>query len=86
MKGFVLDFLTENVCVLEAFSTSRVHRLLLVIAVAAGLVNNFSHVHGHSVFLQPSNSSNYDIERNMDLTAFVTLIDEFVTHGTQFNY
>ena len=29
-------------------------------------------------------SSNPDIERNMDLTALVTLIDEFVTHGTKF--
>ena len=62
----------------------RVHRLLFVIAVAAGLVSNFSHVHGHSVFLHLSTSSNPDFERNMDLTVFVTLIDEFVTHGTKF--
>ena len=62
----------------------RVHRLLFVIAVAAGLVSNFSHVHGHSVFLHLSTSSNPDFERNMDLTAFVTLIDEFVTQGTKF--
>ena len=62
----------------------RVHRLLFVIALAAGLVSNFSHVHGHSVFLHLSTSSNPDIERHMDLTAFVKLIDEFVTHGTQF--
>ena len=69
---------------LEAFSMIRVHRLLFVIALAAGLVSNFSHVHRHSVSLHLSTSSNPDSERNMDLTAFVTLIDEFVTHGTQF--
>ena len=62
----------------------RVHRLLFVIALAAGLVSNFSHMHGHSVSLHLSTTSNPDSERNMDLTAFVTLIDEFVTHGTQF--
>ena len=62
----------------------RVHRLLFVIAVAAGLVSNFSHVHGHSVFLHLSTSSNPDFERNMDLTTFVTLIDEVVTQGTKF--
>ena len=60
---------------LEAFSMIRVHRLLFVIAVAAGLVSNFSHVHGLSVFLHLSTSSNPDFEKNMDLTAFVTLID-----------
>ena len=69
---------------LEAFSVIRVHRLLFVIAVAAGLVSNFSHVHGLSVFLYLSTSSNPDFEKNMDLTAFVTLIDEFVTQGTKF--
>ena len=62
----------------------RVHRLLFVIAVAAGLVSNFSHVHGLSVFLHLSTSSNPDFERNMDLTAFITLIDKFVTQGTKF--
>ena len=50
----------------------RVHRLLFVIAVAAGLVSKFSHVHGLSVFLHLSTSSNPDFEKNMDLTAFVT--------------
>ena len=69
---------------LEAFSMIRVHRLLFVIAVAAGLVSKFSHVHGLSVFLHLSTSSNPDFEKNMDLTAFVTLIDEFVTQGTKF--
>ena len=69
---------------LEAFSMIRVHRLLFVIALAPGLVSHFSHVHGHSVFLHLSTTSNPDIERNMDLTAFVTLCDEFVTHGTKF--
>ena len=58
----------------------RVHRLLFVIAVAAGLVSNFSHVHGLSVFLRLSTSSNPDFEKNMDLT----LIDVFVTQGTKF--
>ena len=62
----------------------RVHRLLFVIAVAAGLVSKFSHVHGLSVFLHLSTSSNPDFEKNMDLTAFVTLIDECVTQGTKF--
>ena len=62
----------------------RVHRLLFVIAVAAGLVSKFSHVHGLSVFLHLSTRSNPDFEKNMDLTAFVTLIDEFVTQGTKF--
>ena len=62
----------------------RVHRLLFVIAVAAGLVSKFSHVHGLSVFLHLSTSSNPDFEKNMDLTAFVTLINEFVTQGTKF--
>ena len=62
----------------------RVHRLLFVIAVAAGLVSKFSHVHGLSVFLHLSTSSNPNFEKNMDLTAFVTLIDVFVTQGTKF--
>ena len=68
----------------EAFSIIRVHRILFVIAVASGLVSCFSHVHGHSVFLQLSTSSNPNIERKMDLTALVTLCDEFMTHGTKF--
>ena len=67
-----------------AFSTSHVHRLLFVIVVAAALVSHFSHVHGHSVFLHLSTTSNPDIERKMDLSALVTLCDEFVTHGTKF--
>ena len=69
---------------LEAFSMIRVHRLLFVIALAPGLVSNFSHVHGHSVFLHLSTTSNPDSERNMDLTALVASCDEFVTHGTKF--
>ena len=48
---------------LEAFSMIRVHRLLFLIAVAAGLVSNFSHVHGISVFLQLTTSSNPDFEK-----------------------
>ena len=48
---------------LEAFSMIRVHRLLFVIAVAAGLVSKFSHVHGLSVFLHLSTSSNPDFEK-----------------------
>ena len=68
----------------EAFSIICVHRLLFGIAVASGLVSHFSHVHRHSVFLQLSTSSNPNVERKMDLTAFVTLCDEFMTHGTKF--
>ena len=45
-----------------------VHRLLFVIAVAAGLVSHFSYMHGQSVFLQLSTTSNPDIERKLYLT------------------
>ena len=62
----------------------RVHRLLFVIALAAGLVSHFSHVHRHSAFFHLSTSSNPNIERKMDLTALVTLCDDFMTHSTKF--
>ena len=55
---------------LEAFSMSRVHRLLFLIAVAAGLVSNFSHVHGLSVFLHFSTSSNPDFEKKHGFDSF----------------